>query len=102
MNIFVGKLSYQTSEADLQKLFSEFGSIRSVKVMNDNFTQRSRGFGFVDMENDTDARKAIDKLNGVSFMQQTIVVNEAKPRGSSPGTKDNDPSSDKWNRLWFL
>lgn len=95
MNIFVGKLSYQTSDADLQKLFAEFGTVRTAKVVNDNYTGRSRGFGFVDMENHDEAQKAIDKLNNTSFMQQTIVVNEARPRESSFGGGRDSFSRDK-------
>ena len=93
MNIFVGKLSYQTTDGDLQKLFSEFGAVRSAKVVNDNYTGRSRGFGFVEMENQEEAQKAIDQLNGSSFMQQTIVVNEARPRESSSGGGRRDSFS---------
>jgi len=74
MNIFVGSLSYQASEDKLESLFSEFGTVTSVKIVYDNYSNRSRGFGFV------------EKLNGTSFLQQTLVVNEARPKQPSGGS----------------
>jgi|SRR5690606_12415069 len=93
MNIFVGKLNYQATNEDLQRLFSEFGTVKSAKVLNDNYTGRSRGFGFVEIENDDEARAAIKELDGTSFMQHTIVVNEAKPKESSFGGDRRDSFS---------
>ena len=80
MNIFVGNLNFQTTEKALQTLFSEFGEISSVKIITDNYTRRSRGFGFVEMPDQASAEKAIEKLNNTKFENQSIVVNEAKPR----------------------
>jgi RNA recognition motif-containing protein len=80
MNIFVGNLSYQATEEQLQNLFAEFGNVKSVKIIKDNYTSRSRGFGFVEMPENAEAEKAIEKLNGSSMDQQVIVVNEARPR----------------------
>jgi RNA recognition motif-containing protein len=85
MNIFVGNLSDQTTESHLQGLFAEFGEVKSVKIIIDNYTNRSRGFGFVEMEK-TPGETAIEKLNNTSLHSQTIVVNEARP-------KTNDRSS---------
>jgi RNA recognition motif-containing protein len=85
MNIFVGSLSYQTTESELEQLFSEFGAVSSAKVIMDNYTNRSRGFGFVEMANNDEAKSAIEKLNGTSFMQQTLVVNEARPKTTGGG-----------------
>ncbi len=83
MNIFVGGLNYQTNDSELEQLFSEFGAVSSAKIIIDNFTNRSRGFGFVEMSNNEEALKAIEQLNGTSFMQKTIVVNEARPKERS-------------------
>jgi len=80
MNIFVGNLDFKVNEQELENLFSEFGNIRSTKVITDKFTGRSRGFGFVEMEDREEAEKAINALNGTSLKGREIVVNEAKPR----------------------
>jgi RNA recognition motif-containing protein len=77
MNIYVCNLSYQAMDRDLVTLFSEFGEVKAAKVVIDNFTHRSRGFAFVEMNDGADALKAIEKLNNTSFMNKTIVVREA-------------------------
>ena len=64
MNIYISGLSYGTTDADLNELFSEYGEISSAKIISDRETGRSRGFGFVEMTNDTEGQKAIDELNG--------------------------------------
>lgn len=79
MNIFVGNLNFKTTEEELRQLFSGFGEISSAKIVKDFGTGRSRGFGFVEMD-DAGAQTAITQLNDSNFMDQTIVVNEAKPR----------------------
>jgi len=85
MNIFVGNLNYQTKDQDLQTLFEGYGTVKSAKVLMDKFTGKSRGFGFVEMEDDSEAMNAIRELNDNEFMQRNIVVNEAKPKESSSG-----------------
>ncbi|MBS1771560.1 MAG: RNA-binding protein [Bacteroidetes bacterium] len=80
MNIFVGNLNFQTTESQLQELFEGFGQVNSVKIPTDSYTNRSRGFGFVEMRDQQHAEQAIEKLNGSSFDKKTIVVNEARPR----------------------
>lgn len=80
MNIFVGNLSSQTTEQQLMTLFSPFGMIRSTKVIIDNYTGRSKGFGFVEMPVDAEAERAIRELNSTLMDAQVIVVNEARPR----------------------
>jgi RNA recognition motif-containing protein len=77
MNIYVGNLSHQAMDTDLKKLFSEFGAVGVVKVVTDNFTRRSRGFAFVDMEERSQGEKAIESLNKTSFMQQSLIVRES-------------------------
>ena len=80
MNIFVGNLSNDVQEEDLNNLFSEFGQVKEVKIIRDMFTQQTKGFGFVEMENSTDASKAIKALNDSEIDGRNIVVNEAKSR----------------------
>ncbi len=80
MNIYVGNLPYSTTDADLQALFQEFGSVESAKVIIDRETQRSKGFGFVEMANSDEANKAIEALNGNEMGGRQIRVNEARPR----------------------
>lgn len=80
MNIYISGLSYGVKDADLNELFTEYGEISSAKVILDRETGRSRGFGFVEMPNETEGQKAIDELNGVEFDGKVIAVNIAKPR----------------------
>jgi RNA recognition motif-containing protein len=82
MNIYVGNLDFKVEENELEGLFKEFGSVNSVNIITDKYSGRSRGFGFVEMENDDDANKAINKLNGTLVKSREIIVNEAKPRKS--------------------
>ncbi len=84
MNIFVGNLNFQTTDDQLQGLFSEFGEVSSAKIIFDKFTNRSRGFGFVEMPDNAAAQQAIDKLNSSTFDRNVIVVNEARPREERP------------------
>ena len=80
MNIFVAKLNYQTQENDLKELFENIGSVDSVKVIWDREKQQSKGFGFVEMPVDDEARNAISQLNETEFDGRTIVVKESAPR----------------------
>lgn len=80
MNIFVAKLDYNTSEDELRDLFEDFGAVDSAKIIMDRDTNRSKGFGFVEMPVDDEARNAIDQLNESDFQGRTIVVKEARPR----------------------
>ncbi len=79
-NIYVGNLSYEINNESLQELFEEFGEVVSAKVINDRETGRSRGFGFVEMSNDTEADSAIQSLNGKEIKGRSIKVNVAKPK----------------------
>ena len=81
MKIYVGNLDYKVNESDLESLFSEYGTVSSVKIISDKYNGRSKGFGFVEMENDNEAKKAVSGLNGSSLKSRDITVNEAKPRG---------------------
>ncbi len=80
MNIYVGNLPYQTTDAELQAMFAQHGQVTSARVMIDRETGRSRGFGFVEMANDAEARKAIDSLNGADMGGRPLTVNEARPK----------------------
>jgi RNA recognition motif-containing protein len=83
MRIYVGGLPYQTSEQDLLDLFAQAGEVTSAVVIVDRASGRSKGFGFVEMGNDQEARAAIEKLNGTTLGDRTIVVNEARERQST-------------------
>ncbi|RYG50143.1 MAG: RNA-binding protein [Chitinophagaceae bacterium] len=85
MNIFVGNLGPQTTDEHLKELFAEFGEVQSAKVIKDNYTGQSRGFAFVEVADQSAAEAAIAKLNSMSFMSQTITVNEARPKTASSG-----------------
>ena len=80
MNIFVGSLPFSIDEADLRESFEVYGSVSSVKIITDKFTGRSKGFGFIEMENDEEAQKAITELNGATVEGRTIVVNKSEPK----------------------
>ena len=80
MNIYVGNLDFRVDENDLEGIFEEYGPVNSVKLITDKFTGKSKGFGFVEMENKAEAEKAISQLNGANLENRKMVVNEAKPR----------------------
>lgn len=79
MNIFVGNLSYDLREDELEQLFAEFGEVSSAKVITDKFTGRSKGFGFVEMPNEEEAASAIESLNDKEVRRRNIKVNKALP-----------------------
>jgi len=83
-NLFVGNMSFQTTEADLRTLFEPYGQVTRVHIGKDRETGRSRGFAFVEMANDDEAAKAMAELNGKEFGGRTLKVNEAAPRGERP------------------
>lgn len=83
-NIYVGNLSYSVTEEDLREAFEKTGEVQSIRLIKDNATGRSKGFGFVEMTADEDADKAIAALNGTMFMDRAINVSEARPQTSRP------------------
>lgn len=85
MNLYVGNLSWTMSEDDLRNLFEQYGAVSSVKIVKDRETGRSKGFGFVEMENDTEAQNALSSLYDQEIMGRKIVVNEAQDRPARPG-----------------
>ena len=85
MNIYVGNLSPEVTEEDLNGLFSEYGQVSSAKIIRDMFSQESRGFGFVEMPGQAEAQKAIESLNTQEVKGKKLVVNEARPRQDRRG-----------------
>jgi RNA recognition motif-containing protein len=83
--LYVGNLTYQVNESDLEALFSQFGTVQSAQIIVDRDTNRSKGFGFVEMDTDAQAQAAIDGLNGRDHGGRNLTVNEAKPREPRPG-----------------
>lgn len=86
MNIYVANIPWKASEDQLRQLFAEYGEVNSAKIIMDKVTQRSRGFGFIEMTDDSAARNAINSLNGADFMGKNLVVNEARPREERPNS----------------
>ena len=84
MNIYVGNLPYNTNDADMKALFENYGTVTSTSIISDKFTGRSRGFGFVEMADDDQARQAIEATNGADYNGRALVVNEARPREERP------------------
>ena len=82
--LYVGNLSFNTTENELQELFSQAGAVQEVTLMQDKFTGKSRGFAFVTMGSEQDAQNAISKLNGQTVEGRALTVNEARPREARP------------------
>ena len=80
LNIYVGNLSFDTSESDLQAAFAAYGTVSTARIATDRATGRARGFGFVEMSNQAESQAAIAGLNGTQLQGRTLTVNEAKPR----------------------
>jgi len=85
MNIYVGNLSYEVTDEDLQEAFAAFGEISSARVIRDRYSGRSRGFGFVEMPTQAEAQAAIQGLNGKDLKGRALNVNEARPRAERRG-----------------
>ena len=85
MRIYVGNLSYDTQDAELEKAFLAFGAVESAQVVSDRYSGRSKGFGFVEMPELSEAQNAITGLNGTEVGGRTLTVNEAKPREPRSG-----------------
>jgi len=80
MNIYVGNMSFDVTEADLRQAFEGFGQVESVRIIQDRYTGRSKGFGFIDMPTEDEAQSAIKGLNETDLKGRSINVNEARPR----------------------
>lgn len=95
MNIYIGNLSYETSEAEIQAAFAPFGQVGSVRLITDRDSGRSKGFAFVEMANSAEAQAAIQSLNGKPLQGRPVTVNEAKPRSTN-----DRPGSGRGSRSW--
>lgn len=91
MSIYVGNLSYQVTEEDVQTVFQEYGTVKRVQLPTDRETGRMRGFGFVEMSSDAEENAAIDALDGAEWMGRELRVNKARPR------EEKRPSSGGWS-----
>ena len=87
MNIYVGNLSNEVTEEDLKQAFETFGQVESIKIIKDKYTNRSKGFGFVEMASKAEGQSAIDGLNGKELKGKALNVNEARPRPESRGRR---------------
>jgi RNA recognition motif-containing protein len=79
-NIYVGNISYSATEDNIKELFEQHGKVNSVKIIIDRYTQRSKGFGFVEMEDENEADEAINAINGFEFLGRNLKVNEAREK----------------------
>jgi len=89
MNIYVGNLHFNVTEDELRKAFEEYGDVSSVKIISDKYSGRSKGFGFVEMMNDKEAKDAIDNLNGTEIKGRSVNVNQAREKDSDSGSGRN-------------
>ena len=87
MNIYVSNIAYTTTDEELQNIFAEHGTVESARIIKDRMTGRSRGFGFVEMANDEEARKALEAVNGVEILGRRLNAREARPREEGNGAK---------------
>jgi RNA recognition motif-containing protein len=92
MDIYVGNLSYDTTEQDLESAFAGYGTVASARIATDRDTGRNRGFGFVEMTNQSEAQAAIAGLNGKEMQGRTLTVNESKPREGGARGGSSRPS----------
>ncbi|MDJ0692817.1 RNA-binding protein [Mastigocoleus sp. MO_188.B34] len=95
MSIYVGNLSYSVTEEDLNKVFSEYGTVKRAQIPLDRETGRSRGFGFVEMESETDESAAIEALDGAEWMGRQMKVNKARPREEKSNYRSG---GDNWGK----
>ncbi len=98
MNIYVGNVNYQATEDMLRNLFEQYGEVSSVKIITDKVSGRSKGFAFVEMDNDDEAREAIENLNGREFSSRELTVNEARPKENNGGSSRGKFGNNKFRR----
>jgi RNA recognition motif-containing protein len=112
MNIYVANIPFKASEDELKELFEQHGDVTSVKIVMDKLTNRSRGFGFVEMADSAGAKQAIQELNGYNFLGKDLVVNEARPKtddgrgsgnrggGGGYGNRGGSGGGGGYNKRW--
>ena len=105
MNIYVSNIPFKASDNELRELFEAYGEVTSAKIIIDRETQRSRGFGFVEMPDDASAKQAMTELNGSDFLGKELSVNEARPktdapRGSGGYGNRNNGGGGGYNKKW--
>ncbi len=107
MNIYVANIPFKATDGQLKELFEAYGEVTSAKIIIDKETQRSRGFGFVEMPDTASAKQAIEKLNGYSFEGKELSVNEARPKSDSPrgggggyGNRGGGGGGGGYNKRW--
>jgi RNA recognition motif-containing protein len=98
MKLFIGSLSYDVTEGDLRQAFEAFGKVTSTSIVKDQESDRSKGFGFVEMPQQAEAQSAIAALNGQAFKGRTITVNEARPHSDSRRGRDRGGRGDRRGR----
>jgi RNA recognition motif-containing protein len=101
LNIYVGNLSFDTTERDLESAFASYGTVSTARIATDRDTGRARGFGFVEMPNAAEAQSAISAMNGKELQGRTLTVNEARPReerggGGNRGSYGGGGSRNRW------
>ena len=95
MNIYVGSLSFKMTEDDLRRTFEEFGEVASARIITDKYSGRSKGFGFVEMPDESEAKKAIKELNGKDVIGRSLIVNESIERAERPERSERSERSDR-------
>ena len=106
MNIYVAKIAFKATDNELKELFEEYGEVSSAKIIMDKLTNRSRGFGFVEMPDDAAAKEAMNSLNGFNFLGKDLTVNEARPKTDAPraggGNRGGYGGGDRggYNKRW--
>jgi len=96
MNIYVANIPFKSSESELKQLFEQYGEVTSAKIVIDKMTNRSRGFGFIEMTDSASAKEAINTLNGADFQGKALVVNEARPKTDNGYGNNGGGSNRRW------
>lgn len=96
MDIYVGNLAYATTDEELGALFAEYGTVSAARIVKDRVTQRSKGFGFVEMPDAAQANAAIAAINGREVGGRSLRVNESQPRTDRPQRRPYNPSGSRW------
>jgi RNA recognition motif-containing protein len=102
MNIYVANIAFKATDSELKELFEEYGEVSSAKIVMDKLTNRSRGFGFVEMPDNAAAQQAMTNLNGFNFLGKDLTVNEARPKTEAPrgGGYGNRSGGGGYNKKW--